>query len=272
VSVVSVVGEISQTFVLQAFFSHTSHIPLLRNHYLQMSSFPPQTASSSVVVATPQTTLEACAERHTAQMESMHIAESTKARYKTAQTIFLRYVNLSSTRAQHPEWYDDEDEFQLSQFTTAGFKSYLSMRAAGTLPQPQVGPRSRELRSVLEKSLGNDKSALLNLYKQHGVSVRRGGCCLLCFFFFFGVLVVVGLLDVFPRGAGLAAYYFCDVHSIIWNTSSYFLLFSSSLLGCGAGRLRRGDFGMDAWLSSRCKQPPAKRRAEGGARQEGALV
>jgi hypothetical protein len=134
---------------------------------------PPQTASWSTVVVTPQTTL-ACAERYTAEMESMHIAESTKARYKTAQTIFLRYVNLSSTRAQHPEWYDDENEFQLSQFTAAGFKSYLSMRATGTLPQPQLSPRSRELRSVLEKSLGNDKSALLNLYKQHGVSVRRG--------------------------------------------------------------------------------------------------
>eukprot|EP00007_Cunea_sp_BSH-02190019_P009096 CAMPEP_0174243804 /NCGR_PEP_ID=MMETSP0417-20130205/32892_1 /TAXON_ID=242541 /ORGANISM="Mayorella sp, Strain BSH-02190019" /LENGTH=751 /DNA_ID=CAMNT_0015323385 /DNA_START=1 /DNA_END=2252 /DNA_ORIENTATION=+ len=107
-------------------------------------------------------------------MESMHIAESTKSRYKTAQTIFLRYVKLPSTRAQHPEWYSEDGEFQLSQFTTAGFKNYLSMRAAGTLPQPQLGPRSRQLGAVLEKSLGNDKSALLHLFKQRGVMVPAG--------------------------------------------------------------------------------------------------
>jgi hypothetical protein len=48
--------------------------------------------------------------------------------------------------------------------------------------------------------------------------------CLFFFFFFFGVLVVVGLLDVFPRGAGCVLFLRCSFHHL-----EHFFVFSSLL-------------------------------------------
>jgi hypothetical protein len=104
-------------------------------------------------------------------MESMRLSENTQQRYRCHQGLFLDYVASDDVHASTPHLYNRRGEFKLANLRTNDFKEYLSARAIGIVPRAS-GRRS--LKPVGKKSLGLEKSALLELYRTHGLQLPDG--------------------------------------------------------------------------------------------------
>jgi hypothetical protein len=107
-------------------------------------------------------------EAYTAQVSLMRLAQRTRQRYATHWRVFDRYVNTERVRCAHPEAYVD-GVFQLNRLTTDVFIRFLSSRrlggATGGLPDSKGG----YLKGVGYKSLGLDKSALVERLREAGL-------------------------------------------------------------------------------------------------------
>jgi hypothetical protein len=102
------------------------------------------------------------------QLMDKRLAEKTKKDYRSSEETFLRYYAHASTKEKYPELYDASGRFDLARYTTEHFVLYISARTRGRLPQEP--PSRAGQKPVRRSSLGHDKSALLEMYREQGLS------------------------------------------------------------------------------------------------------
>jgi hypothetical protein len=148
-----------------------------------MASVDEQASEQTTEQQSEQTTTQQRLDADVAHVGSMYVAKNTKVRYGRNVVNFMRYMHRAEQRAAHPEYFDEHtlDEqgrprVKLAEIPVAEFKRFFMWRRNNGLRDLNTregihGKRRYSEAGPGTSTLGLDRSAIVDLYKQKGVAL-----------------------------------------------------------------------------------------------------